>query len=51
MLNEKNAHFLISKQGIFCWNNLLSSYEEGDVKDIVEIWTGDFQIQKLALYP
>jgi hypothetical protein len=39
MLNEKNAHFLISKQGIFYWNNLLSSFEEGDIKGLAEIRT------------
>jgi hypothetical protein len=49
MLNERSAHFLISKQGIFCWNDLLSSFEEEDVICFTEIRTGDLQIQKLLL--
>ncbi len=51
MLNKKNAHFLISKQVIFCWKDLLSGFEKGDAKGFAEIRTGDLQIQKLAHYP
>jgi hypothetical protein len=36
---------------VFCWNALLSGFEEGDAKGFAEIRTGDLQIQKLALYP
>jgi hypothetical protein len=32
MLNEKNRE-------IFCWNNLLSSFEEGDIKGLAEFRT------------
>ncbi len=39
MVYEKYAHFLISKQGIFCWNNLLSSFEEGDIYSLAETKT------------
>jgi hypothetical protein len=45
------AHFLTSKQGIFRWTDLLSSFKEGDAKGFPEIRTGDLQIQKLAHYP
>jgi hypothetical protein len=48
---RENAHFLISKQVIFCWNDLLSSFEEEDAKGFAEIRTGDLQIKKLVLYP
>ena len=44
MLNEKNIHFLFSKQGMFRWNDLLSTFKEGDEKDIYWIRTGDLQI-------
>jgi hypothetical protein len=43
MLNEKNAHFFISKQGNFLLNNLLSSFEEGDVKGIARFEQGTFR--------
>jgi hypothetical protein len=49
MLNEKSAHFLIRKQGIFCWNDLLSSFEEGDVKGFAEIRTWDLRSKSSAL--
>ncbi len=38
---EKNAHFLLSKNGDFRCNDLLSSFEEGDAKGFAEIRTGD----------
>jgi hypothetical protein len=51
MLSEKNANFLLSKQGIFCWNNLLSNYEEGDVKGITRYEQGTFRSKILHSSP
>jgi hypothetical protein len=45
---EKNAHFLLSKTGDFRWNDLLSSFEEGDAKGFAEIRTGDLLVDPKA---
>jgi hypothetical protein len=43
------SNLFTSKQGVFRWNDLLRSFEEGDAKGVPEIRTGDLQIKKLAL--